>query len=88
MWYRAEEGSALHTIRCDYDMDAPLEYILVLLNEIQLLHKWMPFIGGSDELSHPSRCERVAWVKIRSPTPLVLYHRCVKTPSQLPLKNL
>ena len=56
-------------------MDAPLEYLLVLLNEITLLHKWLPFIGGSDLLSRPARCERVAWVKLRSPAPIMLHHR-------------
>lgn len=49
VWYRAEEGSSLHTIRCDYDMDAPLEYILVLLNEIALLEKATPYMPHVSE---------------------------------------
>jgi len=77
VWYRAEEGAELHTLKVDYDMDARLEYVLVLLNEITLLHKWLPFIGASDLLSHRSRCERIAYVKVQSPAPIMLYHRDV-----------
>ncbi len=36
-------------IRVEYEMAAPLEYVLVLLNEINLLQDWLPFIGACEE---------------------------------------
>ena len=34
VWYREEEGAAIHSLRVAADIEAPLEYLLVLLNEV------------------------------------------------------
>lgn len=34
VWYRPEEGNAIHSLRVSADLEAPLEYLLVLLNEV------------------------------------------------------
>jgi hypothetical protein len=75
VWIRHEPGNILHTFRVEGELDAPAEFLLVLMNEITLLDVWLPFIGGSRELSIPSRCERYAWVKFWSPAPTVVHHR-------------
>jgi hypothetical protein len=75
VWIRHEPGNALHTFRVEGEVDAPAEFLLVLMNEITLFDEWLPFIGGSRELAIPSRCERYAWVKFWSPAPAVVHHR-------------
>jgi hypothetical protein len=40
-----------------------------------LYSTWLPFIGDSRTLSAPSRCWRFAWVKLRSPAPVLINHR-------------
>ena len=75
VWIRHEPGNVLHTFRIDCEVDAPAEFLLVLMNEITLFDVWLPFIGGSRELAIPSRCERYAWVKFWSPAPAVVHHR-------------
>ena len=75
VWVRHEPGNALHTFRIEGEVDAPAEFLLVLMNEITLFDVWLPFIGGSRELAIPSRCERYAWVKFWSPAPAVVHHR-------------
>ena len=75
IWIRHEEGNVLHTLRIEGDIDAPAEFLLVLMNEITLFDVWLPFIGGSRELAITSRCERYAWVKVWSPAPAIVHHR-------------
>eukprot|EP00292_Cryptomonas_paramecium_P013731 CAMPEP_0113670622 /NCGR_PEP_ID=MMETSP0038_2-20120614/5243_1 /TAXON_ID=2898 /ORGANISM="Cryptomonas paramecium" /LENGTH=227 /DNA_ID=CAMNT_0000586667 /DNA_START=1 /DNA_END=681 /DNA_ORIENTATION=+ /assembly_acc=CAM_ASM_000170 len=75
IWFRQEAGSAMHTFRMEGHLDAAPEYLLVLMNEITLYGTWLPFIGGSSELSSPSRCERYFWLKVWSPTPAIIHHR-------------
>ncbi len=75
VWIRHEPGNILHTFRVEGELDAPAEFLLVLMNEITLFDVWLPFIGGGRELSIPSRCERYAWVKFWSPAPAVVHHR-------------
>jgi hypothetical protein len=77
VWIRHEPGNVLHTLRVEGELDAPTEFLLVLMNEITLFNLWLPFIGGSRELAYPSRCERYAWAKIWSPAPMVVHHRDV-----------
>ena len=41
----------------------------------ELYNTWLPFIGDSRTLSAPSRCWRFAWVKLKSPAPVLINHR-------------
>jgi hypothetical protein len=77
VWIRHEPDNLLHTLRVEGELDAPTEFLLVLMNEITLFNLWLPFIGGSRELAMPSRCERYAWAKIWSPFPALVHHRDV-----------
>jgi hypothetical protein len=47
VWYRPQEGCAIHSLRVAADVEAPLEFLLVLLNEVNLFPEWLPFIGGA-----------------------------------------
>ncbi len=75
VWYRPHPASAVHSLRISADIDAPLEYLLVLLNEVSLYNTWLPFIGDSKTLSRPARCSQYAWVKVKSPAAVLLHHR-------------
>jgi hypothetical protein len=75
VWYRPDPGSPVHSLRVSADIDAPLEYLLVLLNEVSLYNTWLPFIGDSQTLSRPARCSQYAWVKVKSPAAVLLHHR-------------
>eukprot|EP00286_Rhodomonas_abbreviata_P028443 CAMPEP_0181298692 /NCGR_PEP_ID=MMETSP1101-20121128/5922_1 /TAXON_ID=46948 /ORGANISM="Rhodomonas abbreviata, Strain Caron Lab Isolate" /LENGTH=344 /DNA_ID=CAMNT_0023403739 /DNA_START=1 /DNA_END=1035 /DNA_ORIENTATION=+ len=75
VWYRPEKDCAIHALRVDAIADASLEYMLVLINEVTLFKEWLPFIGGSELLARPSRCERVAWWKMWSPAAALVQHR-------------
>jgi hypothetical protein len=75
IWYRPEANSAIHSLRVSADMEASLEYLLVLLNEVELYSRWLPFIGGSKTLLRTARCALYAWVKVNSPAALLINHR-------------
>mmetsp|Transcript_21105 Transcript_21105/g.50103 ORF Transcript_21105/g.50103 Transcript_21105/m.50103 type:complete len:349 (+) Transcript_21105:2-1048(+) len=80
VWHRPEEGSDIHALKVMADVDAPLEYMLVLVNEVTLFAEWLPFMGAADLLARPSRCTRVAWWRMWSPAALVIHHRdaCIR----------
>ena len=75
VWYKPEADSPIHALRVAATIDAPLEYLLVMVNEITLFPSWLPFISDSELLSKPSKCERVCWWKIKSPLPAIFSHR-------------
>ena len=75
VWYRPETGTAIHSLRVSADIEAPLEYLLVLLNEVHLFNQWLPFIGESRTLLRFQRCAQFAWIKVKSPAALLLHHR-------------
>ncbi|CAM9353922.1 unnamed protein product [Phaeothamnion confervicola] len=75
VYHRETLGSPIHGIMCEAVMDAPLEAVLVLLNEIDLFGQWLPFIGGSRQLSRTTPMQRSAWVSVWLPYPV--WHRDV-----------
>jgi hypothetical protein len=56
-------------------LQAPLEYLLVLMNEVHLFKEWLPFVGDSQTLLHSKRCLKHAWVKLESPFPWLVNNR-------------
>mmetsp|Transcript_22560 Transcript_22560/g.29537 ORF Transcript_22560/g.29537 Transcript_22560/m.29537 type:complete len:432 (+) Transcript_22560:118-1413(+) len=78
VWHRQlQEDRHIHGLRTDYVMEADMNSVLVLLNEIGLYKRWLPFVEGAEELERQSRCSSIAWVKIWSPPPLKPRDLCV-----------
>lgn len=74
-FYKNHESTPnIHSIRLDGIVDAPVFYLLSLLHEVDLFHKWLPtysFLGLNFAkcIAHPSPTELLVHLNINVPWP-------------------
>eukprot|EP01065_Artemidia_motanka_P051178 TRINITY_DN8941_c0_g1_i1.p1 TRINITY_DN8941_c0_g1~~TRINITY_DN8941_c0_g1_i1.p1 ORF type:complete len:491 (+),score=160.45 TRINITY_DN8941_c0_g1_i1:57-1529(+) len=70
-------GGSIHETRVEGEVDAPVFFVVALLNEIDLFPLWVPKIMGfginsADTLAVPSVTKRVAFVDVKLPWPMAM----------------